>query len=272
MGFVLARVARSPPPASGALIGNVAHGVITGLLFFLAGAVKDRTHTGELAELSGLRETAPRLSGLLGFAAVASLGLPGLAGFWGEAFAVVAAVEVGGPLWTTLAVLAAFGGALTAAYFLRLLRQVTHGGPARGVGSATAWPARSGASVGAAGALALAVGMVPTCARSPKPVEPWWRVAMSGSLCRASQLAMRPTIGRGTAGWCCWPICWWPATGSPGHGGARPVATAEVRRGVGAATNGGPYASEVVPTLSGAGRLSTCRALITLVCWGSPGR
>jgi NADH-quinone oxidoreductase subunit M len=128
MGFVLLGIATlTATGLQAALVGNVAHGVITGLLFFLAGAIKDRAHTGALAELGGLRETAPRLAGLLAFAAVASLGLPGLAGFWGEAFAVVAAVQRGGPLWMTLAVVAAIGGALTAAYFLRLLRRVTHG-------------------------------------------------------------------------------------------------------------------------------------------------
>jgi len=128
MGFVLLGVATlTVTGVQAALIGNIAHGVITGLLFFLAGAIKDRAHTGDLAELGGLRESAPRLAGLLGFAAIASLGLPGLAGFWGEAFAVVGSIERGGPLWTTLAVLAAAGGALTAAYFLRLLRRVTHG-------------------------------------------------------------------------------------------------------------------------------------------------
>jgi NADH-quinone oxidoreductase subunit M len=128
MGFVLLGIATlSVTGIQAALLGNIAHGVITGLLFFLAGAIKDRAHTGELADLGGLRETAPRLAGLLAFAAIASLGLPGLAGFWGEAFAVVAAVERGGALWTTLGVLAAIGGALTAAYFLRLLRRVTHG-------------------------------------------------------------------------------------------------------------------------------------------------
>ncbi|MEU0552056.1 NADH-quinone oxidoreductase subunit M [Micromonospora sp. NPDC005979] len=163
MGFVLLGVATlTATGVQAALIGNVAHGVITGLLFFLAGAVKDRTGTGALAELSGLRETAPRLAGLLAFAAVASLGLPGLAGFWGEAFAVVAAIQVGGPLWLTLGVLAAVGGALTAAYFLRLLRQVTHGRPS---------PAVGGVGAGLAGAeltawaplvlLALAIGLVP---------------------------------------------------------------------------------------------------------------
>ncbi|MEV0896439.1 NADH-quinone oxidoreductase subunit M [Actinoplanes sp. NPDC049802] len=128
MGFVLLGIATCTVTGiQAALVGNIAHGLITGLLFFLAGTIKDRTGTGSLDLLGGLRETAPRLAGLLGFAAIASLGLPGLAGFWGEAFAVVAAVQRGGPLWLTLAAVAAVGGALTAAYFLRLLRRVTHG-------------------------------------------------------------------------------------------------------------------------------------------------
>ncbi|GAA4687742.1 complex I subunit 4 family protein [Phytohabitans rumicis] len=132
MGFVLLGIATlTATGLQAALIGNVAHGVITGLLFFLAGAIKDRAHTGDLTRLGGLRERSPALAGILGFAAIASLGLPGLAGFWGEAFAVVAALYRGGPLWTTLGVVAAAGGALTAAYFLRLLRRVTHG-PAAG--------------------------------------------------------------------------------------------------------------------------------------------
>ena len=160
MGFVLLGIATlTATGIQAALLGNVAHGLITGLLFFLAGAIKDRAHTGELADLGGLRETAPRLAGVLGFAAIASLGLPGLAGFWGEAFAVVAAVRRGGGLWVTLAVLAAIGGALTAAYFLRLLRKVTHG------------PAAAPVPAGIAGAewfawaplvaLTLAVGLAP---------------------------------------------------------------------------------------------------------------
>jgi len=162
MGFVLLGIAAlNATGLQAALLGNVAHGLITGLLFFLAGAIKDRAHTGELADLGGLRETAPRLAGLLGFAAIASLGLPGLAGFWGEAFAVVAAVQRGGGLWVTLAVLAAIGGALTAAYFLRLLRKVTHG-PAVAVAEPYAvtraeWLAWSPLVV-----LTLAVGVAPS--------------------------------------------------------------------------------------------------------------
>ncbi|HEX2774772.1 MAG TPA: NADH-quinone oxidoreductase subunit M [Micromonosporaceae bacterium] len=163
MGFVLLGIATlTATGIQAALIGNIAHGLITGLLFFLAGAIKDRAHTGRLAELGGMREASPRLAGLLGFAAIASLGLPGLAGFWGEAFAVIAAVEVGGPLWTTLGAVAAIGAALTAAYFLRLLRRVTHGPASPAV--ATVRPGLATAEVTAWAplvVLALVVGLLP---------------------------------------------------------------------------------------------------------------
>ncbi|GIH12263.1 NADH-quinone oxidoreductase subunit M [Rugosimonospora africana] len=163
MGFVLLGIATlNATGIQAALIGNIAHGIITGLLFFLVGAIKDRAHTGEMTQLGGLRERMPRLAGLLGYAAIASLGLPGLAGFWGEAFAVVAALRHGGPLWTVLAVLAAFGGALAAAYFLRLLRRVSHGpvGPAF-AGACAPLSAGEVVSWAPLVVLALAVGLVP---------------------------------------------------------------------------------------------------------------
>ena len=82
MGFVLLGISTlTAIGINGALFANVAHGLITGLLFFLAGAIKDRHHTADLDLLGGgLYERMPRLGGLLAFAAVASLGLPGLAG------------------------------------------------------------------------------------------------------------------------------------------------------------------------------------------------
>jgi NADH-quinone oxidoreductase subunit M len=127
MGFVvLAFAAGTEAGVRAALFGNLAHGLVTPLLFFLAGALKARTHTGSLGALGGLRLAAPALAGLLGFAALASLGLPGLAGFWGEAFTVYAAAERGGA-WLALAAAAAFGAFLAAAYLLRMLRRVSHG-------------------------------------------------------------------------------------------------------------------------------------------------
>ncbi|MFG3342732.1 NuoM family protein [Glycomyces sp. NPDC048151] len=127
MGFVvLAFATGTEAGVNAALFGNLAHGLITPLLFFLAGALKARTHTGLLGSLGGLRLAAPALAGLFGFAAFASLGLPGLAGFWGEAFTVYAATERGGA-WLALAVAAALGAFLAAAYLLRMLRRVSHG-------------------------------------------------------------------------------------------------------------------------------------------------
>jgi len=120
-----------------------------------------------VVELAFGRWTLP--AGVLGFAAIASLGLPGLAGFWGEAFAVVAAIGKGGPLWTTLGVLAALGAALAAAYFLRLLRRVTHGDPTPAVTGLGPTTSAAGARL-AAGELvawaplmllALLLGLVP---------------------------------------------------------------------------------------------------------------
>lgn len=133
MGFVLLGISTlTTVGINAALLANVAHGLITGLLFFLVGAVRSRFHTGQLDELgSGLWARLPRLGFALVVACVASLGIPGLAGFWGEAMAVYAALHPadGQPatLFTVLAVLAAVGAAMTAAYFLRLLRRLVVG-------------------------------------------------------------------------------------------------------------------------------------------------
>ncbi len=181
MGFVLLGIATlTATGLQAALIGNIAHGVITGLLFFLAGAIKDRFHTGDLAELGGLRERMPVLAGILGYAAIASLGLPGLAGFWGEGFSVYASLQRGGALWITLGALAAVGGAVTAAYFLRLLRRVTHGVAAPAVTAADCAPVAVGelTAWGPLVVLALAVGLVPGLVLwlTQAPVEALMRV------------------------------------------------------------------------------------------------
>jgi NADH-quinone oxidoreductase subunit M len=132
MGFVLLGISTlSVVGLNAALFGNLAHGLITGLLFFVVGGIKQRTGTTDFATLPrGLYASAPRLGFLLGFAAVASLGLPGLAGFWGEFLALVGAYHPGVPhrwFYRVLLVLAAVGMVLAAAYFLRVLRRVGQG-------------------------------------------------------------------------------------------------------------------------------------------------
>src|SRR5207247_10300529 len=83
MGFVMLGIATLTPfGINAAVFGMVAHGLITGMLFFIAGSVQERYGTRELSRLGGLLLQAPRLGWILGFCSMASLGLPGLAGFW----------------------------------------------------------------------------------------------------------------------------------------------------------------------------------------------
>lgn len=133
MGFVVLGVATlTPAGLNGSVFAGLAHGVITGLLFFLAGAIKDRHGTSEFAELGGgLYTRLPRLGTLLTFGAIASLGLPGLAGFWGELLALVGAFRPADLLdrryFVSLMVVALVGLVLTAWYFLVTVRRVCQG-------------------------------------------------------------------------------------------------------------------------------------------------
>ncbi len=137
MGFVLLGIATmTPTGVNGALFANIGHGLITGLLFFLVGALKDRYGTSDLDTLAGatgaaLYGRAPRLGALLAFAAVASLGLPGLAGFWGEMLALFGAFDpadgLSRPAFLTYMAIGGFGTLLTAAYLLIVVRRVCMG-------------------------------------------------------------------------------------------------------------------------------------------------
>ncbi|MFO7281236.1 MAG: NADH-quinone oxidoreductase subunit M [Thermoanaerobacterales bacterium] len=116
-----------------AVMGMVAHGLITGMLFFLTGSVKERWHTLEIRRLGGILVKAPRLGWVLGFSAMASLGLPGLAGFWGEFPAILAAYEPGADLSQTTfrvyMVVAAIGTVFAAGYLLWLYQRTAFGTP-----------------------------------------------------------------------------------------------------------------------------------------------
>ena len=134
MGFVMLGIATLTDfGTNAALFGMIAHGIITGMLFFIAGSVKDRYHTLEIRRLGGLLVQAPRLGWLLGFVSMASLGLPGLAGFWGEFPAILSAYSPakGLPveLFRTYMVIAAIGTVLAAGYLLWLLQRTAMGTP-----------------------------------------------------------------------------------------------------------------------------------------------
>jgi len=137
MGFVMLGISTlTDVGINASIIGMVAHGLITGLLFFVAGSMSHRYHTREMSRLGGNQKLMPKMGGILAFTAFASLGLPGLAGFWGEFMSLLGAYnplqalrgEFLG-LFRTSMVIGAIGTVLTAGYMLWMLQKVNLGEP-----------------------------------------------------------------------------------------------------------------------------------------------
>ena len=132
MGFIMLGIATLTNfGINAAIFGMVAHGLITGMLFFLAGSVQERYETREISRLGGLLDQAPRLGWILGFCAMASLGLPGLAGFWGEFPAMLSAYNPAAGIsqvtFRVYLVVAAIGTVLAAGYLLWMFQRVAFG-------------------------------------------------------------------------------------------------------------------------------------------------
>ena len=134
MGFVMLGISTLTSfGMNAAMFGMVAHGLITGMLFFVAGSVKERYHTLEIKRISGMLLQMPKLGWILGFSAMASLGLPGLAGFWGEFPAIMSAYQPAPGLsvnvFRTYMVIAAVGTVFAAGYLLWLFQRIAFGEP-----------------------------------------------------------------------------------------------------------------------------------------------
>jgi NADH-quinone oxidoreductase subunit M len=135
MGFVMLGIATlTTIGIQAAIFGMVAHGVITGMLFFCVGSIYDRYHTREIASIGGgMSELMPKLAGTFAFVSIASLGLPGLAGFWGEVMALLGsfnpntAVGLNVGMYRVFMVIGGIGTILTAGYFLWTLQRVNQG-------------------------------------------------------------------------------------------------------------------------------------------------
>jgi NADH-quinone oxidoreductase subunit M len=134
MGFVMLGIATlTDYGVNAAVFGMVAHGLITGMLFFVAGSIQERYGTRELSRLGGMLLQAPRLGWVLGFCAMASLGLPGLAGFWGEFQAILSAYqpapELSEGLFRGFMVVAGVGTVFAAGYLLWMYQRTAFGRP-----------------------------------------------------------------------------------------------------------------------------------------------
>ena len=118
MGFVLVGLsALTSAGFTGAMMQMFAHGLIAAALFMLVGFLYERTHTRDVTEFGGLYRQLPRYSLLMTTALLASMGLPGLAGFVAEFHSLVGAFE----RWGMVIVVACLGVLVTAAYSLRTI-------------------------------------------------------------------------------------------------------------------------------------------------------
>jgi NADH-quinone oxidoreductase subunit M len=131
MGFAMLGIAAGTPAGlNGAMAVNISHGLTTGMLFLMVGMIYERTHTRQIADLSGVSAQMPVIAGLLAFASFASLGLPSLSGFVGEFLSLLGGWQSAViPAW--IVVVSSLGVLLGAAYMLWMLQRVVLGDPSQ---------------------------------------------------------------------------------------------------------------------------------------------
>jgi NADH-quinone oxidoreductase subunit M len=126
LGFVLLGVyAFTPQALSGAMLQMVSHGISTGALFILVGALQDRIHTRDLNRMGGLWGQVPLMGAAALVLAMALVGLPGLVNFVSE-FLVLTGTWTVSPVAT---ILAGVGLVVATVYALRMFQMAFHGAP-----------------------------------------------------------------------------------------------------------------------------------------------
>jgi NADH-quinone oxidoreductase subunit M len=107
----------------GAIFQMLSHGIVSAALFLCVGVVYDRMHSRDIERYGGLVERMPAYALVFMVFMLASVGLPGTSGFVGEFLVIVGSFQAN----TWVAVLAATGVVLGAAYMLWLYRRVIFG-------------------------------------------------------------------------------------------------------------------------------------------------
>lgn len=121
MGYcMMGMAAMTATGFNGAALQMVTHGLITGSLFLLVGVIYDRAHTRDIDAFGGLGARLPVFAGLMTIQVMASLGLPGLAGFVSEFLCFLGAF----PAWPYYVAASTIGIIVTAAFFLRMIEKV----------------------------------------------------------------------------------------------------------------------------------------------------
>jgi len=133
LGFVLLAVyAWNTYALQGAVMEMVCHGISTGALFMIVGALQKRLGTRMMSEMGGLWAHVPKMGAVTLFFALASLGLPGLGNFIAEFLALLGAFDVSIPI----AAVATAGLIAATIYALWLIQQTFQGPSGRATGPA----------------------------------------------------------------------------------------------------------------------------------------
>jgi NADH-quinone oxidoreductase subunit M len=124
MGFVtIGAFTMTKQGIEGSIFVMLSHGIVSAALFLIVGVVYDRIHSREINVYGGLVERMPGYAVIFMIMMMASVGLPGTAGFVGEFLVLVGAFSHDS--W--LAAFAATGVILGACYMLYLYRRVVFG-------------------------------------------------------------------------------------------------------------------------------------------------
>ncbi|MCS6890897.1 MAG: NADH-quinone oxidoreductase subunit M [Rhodovarius sp.] len=107
----------------GALFQMLSHGIVSGALFLCVGVLYDREHSREIARYGGIAKVLPAYALVFMLFTMASVALPGTAGFPGEFLVILGAWQVSP--WLALG--AGVGMILGAAYMLLLYRRIAFG-------------------------------------------------------------------------------------------------------------------------------------------------
>ncbi len=124
MGYVTMGIfAMNVEGVQGSIFQMLSHGLVSGALFLCVGVIYDRMHTREIAAYGGLVNNMPKYAVVFLIFTMANVGLPGTSGFVGEFLTLLGIFRVN----TWVALFAATGVILSAAYALWLYRRVIYG-------------------------------------------------------------------------------------------------------------------------------------------------
>ncbi len=124
MGYVtMGAFAANTQGVQGAIFQMISHGFVSAALFFCVGVIYDRMHTREIAAYGGLANNMPKYAVAFMVFTMANVGLPGTSGFIGEFLTLIGVFRAN----TWVALFAATGVILSAAYALWLYRRVVFG-------------------------------------------------------------------------------------------------------------------------------------------------